>query len=128
MTDREAALGTPVLSLAYLGDAVYEVLVRERLVRRGVKSPSVRSLEYVTAGSQSDAAERILPHLTEEEADLFRRGRNDHHSAVPKHAAPVQYRRATGLEALFGFLYLAGEDGRLRELFAIAFPEEQIEQ
>ncbi|MBR3991575.1 MAG: ribonuclease III [Clostridia bacterium] len=124
MTDREIALTTPIPSLAYLGDAVYEVMVRERLVRRGVKSPSVQSLEYVTAGSQSDAVERILPHLTDEEADLFRRGRNDHHSAVPKHAAPAQYRRATGLEALFGFLYLAGEIARLRELFGLAFPEE----
>ena len=53
MTDREIALMTPIPSLAYLGDAVYEVMVRERLVRRGVRNPSVQSLEYVTAGSQS---------------------------------------------------------------------------
>ena len=110
-------------SLAYLGDSVLEIMVRERLVRRGVKNPSVESLKYVTAPVQSDALERILPILTEAEDDVYRRGRNSVHSGVPRHATPAQYRRATGLEALFGHLYLTGQNARIRELFSVAFPE-----
>ena len=108
--------------LAYLGDAVFEVLVRERLVRDGVESPSVRSLEYVTATSQSAAADRIMDRLTEEEKDVFKRGRNDVHTTVPKSASAGEYRRATGFESLFGYLYLTGETKRAAELFDIAFP------
>ena len=111
----------PAASLAYLGDAVLEVLVRESLVRRNAKNPSVESLMYVTAPKQSDAVERILPHLTEEEDSVFKRGRNCVHSGVPKHATPAQYRRATGLETLFAFLHLTGRKQRAEELFEIGF-------
>lgn len=110
-------------SLAYLGDSVLEIFVRERLVLRGVKTPSVESLKYVTAPAQSEAVEKILPQLTEEENDVYRRGRNCVHSGVPKNATPAQYRRATGLETLFGYLYLSGENDRLRELFAVGYGE-----
>lgn len=110
-------------SLAYLGDSVLEIFVRERLVLRGVKNPSVESLKYVTAPAQSEAVEKILPQLTEEESDVYRRGRNCVHSGVPKNATPAQYRRATGLETLFGYLYLSGENDRLRELFAVGYGE-----
>ncbi|MCI9450304.1 MAG: ribonuclease III [Clostridiales bacterium] len=110
-------------SLAYLGDSVLEIFVRERLVLRGVKTPSVESLKYVTAPAQSEAVEKILPQLTEEESDVYRRGRNCVHSGVPKNATPAQYRRATGLETLFGYLYLSGENDRLRELFAVGYGE-----
>ncbi len=111
-------------SLAYLGDAVFEVFVRERLVREGVKSPSVRSLEYVTAAAQSAAADRIADLLTEEEKDVFRRGRNDVHTGVPKSAKPAEYRRATGFESLFGYLFLTGQTRRAAELFDTAFPRD----
>jgi len=111
-------------SLAYLGDAVFEVFVRERLVREGVKSPSVRSLEYVTAAAQSAAADRIADLLTEEEQDVFRRGRNDVHTGVPKSAKPAEYRRATGFESLFGYLFLTGQTSRAAELFDTAFPRD----
>lgn len=117
------AVGIPAASLAYLGDSVLEIMVRERLVRLGAKNPSVESLSYVTAPKQSDALERILPILTETEDDVYRRGRNCVHSNVPRHATPAQYRRATGLETLFGFLYLTGQSARIRELFSAAFPE-----
>ncbi len=111
--------------LAYLGDAVFEVFVRERLVKEGVKSPSVRSLEYVTAAAQSAAADRIADLLTEEEKDVFRRGRNDVHTGVPKSAKPSEYRRATGFESLFGYLFLTGQQQRAAELFDTAFPPEK---
>ena len=113
---------------AYLGDAVFEVFVRERLVKEGVKSPSVRSLEYVTAAAQSAAADRIEPLLTEEEKDVFRRGRNDVHTGVPKSASPAEYRRATGFESLFGYLFLTGQTKRAAELFDTAFPRETNEE
>lgn len=121
MTEKDATQ-IPSSALAYLGDAVFEVLVRERLVSDGVRSPSVRSLDYVTAPSQSAAAERILAILTEEEHDVFKRGRNDVHTGVPKSATPGEYRRATGFESLFGYLYLLGRTDRARELFDAAFP------
>ncbi len=122
MTDADVS-AVSAASLAYLGDSVLEIMVRERLVRHGVKNPSVESLNYVTAPKQSDALERILPILTEAEDDAYRRGRNCVHSNVPRHATPAQYRRATGLETLFGYLYLTGQNRRIRELFSAAFPE-----
>ncbi|MBQ2468931.1 MAG: ribonuclease III [Clostridia bacterium] len=113
---------------AYLGDAVFEVLVRERLVKEGVKSPSVKSLEYVTAAAQSAAADRIEPLLTEEEKNVFRRGRNDVHTGVPKSASPAEYRRATGFESLFGYLFLTEQTKRAAELFDTSFPRETKEE
>lgn len=121
----EKAATVSAASLAYLGDSVLEVMVRERLVRLSVKNPSVESLKYVTAPAQSEAVERILPSLTEKETDYYKRGRNCVHSGVPRHATPAQYRRATGLETMFGYLYLTGQIARARELFALAFPEEE---
>lgn len=111
-------------SLAYLGDCVYELLVREYLVRHGSAKPSVDSLSYVTAHVQSEVVERLLPHLTDEETEEYKRGRNIGHSNTPKSSTVAEYRRATGLEALFGWLHLTGQTKRLHELFAIAFPEE----
>ena len=110
-------------SLAYLGDAVLEVLVRTRIVAGGVQRPSEASLAYVTAAAQSDAAERILPLLTEEEDAIYRRGRNCVHANVPKKATVAQYRRATGFGALFGYLHLIGDRARITELFCAAYPE-----
>ena len=111
-------------SLAYLGDSVLEILVRERLVITGARNPSVESLKYVTAPVQSEAFAKIEGILTEKETDMFKRGRNCVHSGnVPKKSTPAQYRRATGLETLFGYLYLSGQSQRIRQLFASAFPE-----
>ena len=108
--------------LAYLGDCVWELSVREMLVRRGTRQPSVDALAYVTAAAQSEAAERLLPLLSEEEADEFRRGRNIGHTNIPKSASLAEYRRATGLETLFGWLWLRGDEDRIRVLFEAAFP------
>ncbi len=114
-------------NLAYLGDCVYELFVREYLVKKSAQKPSVESLKFVTAHVQSGAIEKLLPHLTEAETDAYKRGRNCVHSSVPKSSTALEYRRATGLEALFGWLYLRGEHGRLRELFDIAFADDGTE-
>ncbi len=110
-------------NLAYLGDCVYELLVREYLVRRGSTRPSVESLAYVTAHVQSGVIEKLLPHLTADEEEAYKRGRNIGHSSIPKSSTVAEYRRATGLESLFGWLHLTGQSERLRELFSMAFEE-----
>lgn len=120
MTHSDAIL-IPSPSLAYLGDVIFELLVRERLVRTGSSKPSVDALEYVTAPAQSAATEKLLPLLTEEEAGVFRRGRNSVNGGFPKHASPSEYKKATGFEALFGYLYLIGREDRVRELFDASF-------
>lgn len=119
----KTAAAVPASSLAYLGDAVWEVQIRLRLVEAGRTRPSEDSLSYVTASAQSDAVERLLAHLTDEEAEAYRRGRNSVHGNVPKHATVAQYRRATGLEALFGALAYCGDTRRIAELVELAFPD-----
>ena len=117
-------------ALAYLGDAVLEVLVRRRLVEAGFsssKSLNEHAAAYVTAPSQAAAMERLLPLLTEEEAAVFRRGRNIGHTATPRHATMAEYRSATGMEALFGHLSLTGQTERAHALFAAAFPADEKE-
>ena len=112
-------------ALAYLGDGVLELLVREALVLRGLGKAGhlhAAALHYVQAPAQAAAMERLLPHLTEEEAGIYRRGRNSTHLNIPKHARPAEYRMATGMEVLFGYLHLKGDSGRLRSLFALAYP------
>ncbi len=112
--------------LAYLGDSVIEVLTRQRLVENmihGVGNLNKAALSYVTAVSQSQALERILPLLTEKEEEIFKRGRNQHGASIPKSASAAEYRRATGFEALFGYLWLTGDKERAHELFEIAYPE-----
>ena len=109
-------------SLAYLGDAVMEVLVRQMLVKRGIGNAgklSAMSLDYVRATNQSRGLEGLLPHLTEEENAVYHRGRNAA-GAHPKSASVNDYRRATGLEALWGYLYLSGQTQRLDELIKLA--------
>ncbi len=106
-------------ALAYLGDAVMEVLVRQMLVKRGIGNSgklSAMSLDYVRATNQSRGLEGLLPHLTEEENGVYHRGRNAA-GAHPKSASVNDYRRATGLEALFGYLHLKGDTARLEQLF-----------
>ena len=108
-------------ALAYLGDAVLEVLVRQMLVTRGIGNAgklSALSLNYVRATNQSRGLEGLLPHLTEEEDAVYHRGRNAA-GAHPKSASVNDYRRATGLEALFGYLHLKGDTRRMEELFSL---------
>jgi len=112
-------------SLAYLGDCALEICVREYLVcERGLSSSAKlnkAALEFVTAPKQAEAMKNILPLLTEDESAVFHRGRNMGHSNVPKSATVSQYRSATGMEALFGYLYLSGKNERIKELFRIAY-------
>ena len=115
-------------ALAYLGDAVIEILARTREVESGVGDAGKlnRAVSaYVTAAAQSAAAGRIEDILTEEEAELFRRGRNKSAHSAPKNAKTLDYRRATGLETLFGALWLDGKRERAKELFDRAFEKEE---
>ena len=107
------------LTLAFIGDGVFELLVRERLVCEGNRPAGAlhkRSVAMVRAEAQAEAMDRLLPLLTETEAAVYRRGRNAHTSRNSE-----EYHKATGLEALFGYLYLRGETDRIRELFEAAF-------
>ena len=110
----------PIASLAYLGDCVIELLVREMLILDGEGHIHERALKYVTAVAQSEAYERIATLLTEDETDIYKRGRNNTHSA-PKSATHAQYSRATGFECLFAYLHLMGETERMKELFHAAY-------
>ena len=111
-------------ALAYLGDSVIELLVREKLVNDGFSDSgnlNRESLKYVKAGAQAAAMRKILPSLSEEEEQTFKRGRNMSGGNVPKSATMSEYRTATGMEVLFGYLHVTGKQERLRELFALAY-------
>ncbi|MBO5203584.1 MAG: Mini-ribonuclease 3 [Clostridia bacterium] len=113
-------------ALAYLGDCVIEMCVRERLVKEGYSSSSrlnKSALDYVRAPKQAEAMKNIIDLLTDEENAVFHRGRNMGHSSTPKSATVAEYRAATGMEALFGYLHLAGRKDRISELFAAAYPQ-----
>lgn len=110
------------LALAFLGDGVYELLAREYLLSLGnapVGRLHSRTVELVSAAAQSAAYELLAPLLTEEEAAVYRRGRNAHAAHAPRHTGLSDYRRATGVEALFGWLYLTGRVERAGELFGV---------
>ena len=110
------------LGLAHIGDGVYELMCRSYLCAKGnhtVKNLHRDTVAMVNAPAQAKFMEKILPHLTEEEQSYYRRGKNAHSHAAPKAATPQEYAKATGLETLFGALYLAGRLDRLNELFAI---------
>lgn len=118
-------------SLAYLGDAVEEIYVRERLIREGVSSTgelTARSHDYVTAVAQSAAFRRIEGMLTQEETDIFKRGRNSGHLTVPHKTPMSDYRVASGLEALLGCLYLQGREDRIRELLDTAYADGAVDK
>lgn len=112
-----------VLGLAHVGDAVYELLVRSQLCAQGLTTPDKlhrETVRRVSAPAQAAALDRMLGALTESELAIYRRGRNAHVHAVPKNATREQYSKATGLEALFGALYLAGQTERVSALFDAA--------
>lgn len=108
------------LGLAHVGDGVYELMVRSWLCVRGKatnRGLHKATVKFVSAPAQAKAAQKLLPLLTPEEADVFRRGRNTNPHTVPKTASREEYQAATAVEALFGYLWLKGETGRLNELF-----------
>ena len=119
MTDEEIrALSSA--ALAHMGDAVYELLVREMLCREGrltAGSLHKDTVRYVAAPAQARFAALLQPLLTSEEESVYRRARNAHSHAAPKGATEGEYHAATALEALFGWLYLKGRKDRIRELF-----------
>lgn len=111
------------LGLAHIGDGVWELLCRSYLCAKGEKTVAQLhhdTIAMVKAPAQALYIEKILPLLTEQELAYYRRGKNSHVHAAPKGATPVQYAKATGLEALFGALYLAGQTERVNELFRAA--------
>ena len=116
------------LTLAYIGDAVFELFIRTAVVEKAEERPkdmNRRTVAMVSAKAQSAMVEKIEPLLTEEEAAVYRRGRNANSATMAKNASVADYRRATGLEALIGYLYLKGDVERAAELIrAAAFPEE----
>ncbi len=116
------------LALAHLGDAVFELLVRTELCAAGIpKNGNLhrQTVARVCAPAQAAFVDRLLPLLTEEETGYYRRGRNAHVHAIPKNATSAEYSKATGLEALFGALYLLGQRERIEALFAAVRKEEQ---
>lgn len=119
LTEREANTYSP-LSLAFLGDSVYDTLVREHLLRKAnmpvSKLHSIK-IKLVCAEFQSKAYELVMDVLSDKEIAILKRGRNATGNTVPKHADASEYRRATALECLLGYLYLIGKNERIDELF-----------
>ena len=114
------------IGLAHMGDAVFEILVREWLCVHGKatgKGLHQATIRLVCAESQASRAQKILPLLTEEEAAVFRRGRNAQVHTIPGHATRAQYGEATALEALLGWLYLGGRRDRVNQLFCVMMEE-----
>ena len=117
------------VGLAHIGDAVFEILARTWLCAHGKatgKGLHQAAIRLVCAESQARRAERILPLLTEEEAAVFRRGRNAQVHTVPNHASHAQYGEATALEALLGWLYLSGQRDRVNQLFQEMMEEAEV--
>lgn len=111
------------LGLAHIGDGVWELLCRSYLCSKGEKTVGQLhrdTISMVKAPAQAAYIDKILPLLTQTETAYYRRGKNSHVHAVPKGATPMEYSKATGLEALFGALYLAGKIERVNELFFAA--------
>ena len=125
---KEQARNLNPLALAFYGDAVYEVLVRRKVVTDSAlhfKKHHSASVEKVRASYQAAGAKAVETLLTEEESDILRRGRNAH-SQVPKSASVGEYRLATGLECLFGYLSLIGEEERVVELFEVVYMSKAV--
>lgn len=117
---------SPVV-LAFVGDAVYTLFVRQKLALESCYKTGElnrRASEIVSAHGQSDSVERILPSLTEEESEIYHRGRNAKKITKSKNATVVDYARSTGLEAVIGYLYLTGRNERIYQLL---FSSEQLE-
>ena len=126
--DRDLRTYSP-LTLAYIGDGVYELVIRTVLVKKGncpVNQLHKMASSLVKAGAQSKMMEILEPVLTEEELAVYKRGRNAHSPTMAKHATMADYRRATGFEALMGYLYLKEDYSRIVELVRKGIPEENL--
>ena len=128
LTPDEAMMVSPLV-LAYVGDTVYDLYVRTYLVTHhdlSVRRLNERAIRYVSAAAQAETVEALLEKLSEQELEVFKRGRNAKSAHIPKNAQVQQYRAATGLEALLGYLYLSGNQKRLGEILSlgIAMKEE----
>ena len=116
------------LSLAYIGDAVYELLVRRHLLASGLLDNGVmhkRAKQYVSASAQAKFLNEILSHLSDDEIGVVRRGKNVKTHSHPKNADLADYHLATGFEALFGYLHLSGDNARIEQLFDIIIKTEE---
>ncbi len=110
------------LALAHIGDAVFELLVRGQVISKRkamVGKLHAETIKYVNARSQAEFARELMPELSEKERAVFKRGRNSRVNSVPKNMSVADYHSATGLEALFGWLWLSGKKERISELFGI---------
>ena len=127
MTEAEARLLNP-LKLAYLGDSVWELMVGSRLIDQGynVRHMHREAVASVNARAQAEALQRMTSLLSEAEAEIVRRGRNAHpHHAAPRHQELADYQAATALEALMGYLYLTGQEDRIKQRFAASQTEDE---
>lgn len=114
------------LTLAYIGDAIYEIVVRSVIIAKSdaqVTKLHKKTISLVNAGAQKQVFEVIKEELSEEEMAVFKRGRNAQSGSMPKNASPADYRVATGLEALCGYLYLSGQMDRLITLLNIGLKD-----
>lgn len=119
------------LSLAFIGDAVYEIMVREHLLQHGslqVGKLHKMAVEFVRASFQADVFDFLEPILDEDECSILHRGRNASATHIPKGANAIEYRKATGVESLFGWLYLEGKNERIRELFEMILVHSEKEE
>lgn len=129
LSEREANSYSP-LGLAFLGDSVYDTLAREYLLRKANMPASKlhsAKIRIVCAEFQSEAFDAVSDVLTEHELSVLKRGRNATGNNVPKHADTAQYRRATAIECLFGYLYITGQTDRISELFDLIINHSAIE-
>ena len=120
-TENTSSDGYPVSALAFLGDGVWGIMVREYLtISEKCKADKLheRNIEMVNATYQANAIKLLMPKLSEDESKMFIRGRNTHTAHTPRNKSKSEYHAATGLEVLFGWLYINGNTDRLKELFA----------
>lgn len=125
LDERTARVQNPQV-LAFVGDAVYSLYIRQQIVlseRAKVKDLHSHVTNFVKASGQSNFIERLLPIFNENEMSVFKRGRNYKTLSMAKNASPIDYKRATGLEAVFGYLYLSGQKDRLNELLSLSVGE-----
>ena len=125
-TENASSEGYPVSALAFLGDGVWGFMVREYLavsVKCKADKLHEKNIEMVNATFQANASKILIPHLTEEENKMFIRGRNTHTAHTPRNKSKSEYHAATGLEVLFGWLYINGSIARLKELFSLVLNE-----
>ncbi len=128
LKEADAKMYSPLV-LAYIGDAVYELIIRTIVVNRGncpVNRMHQKSSSFVKASAQAELIHQIMEELTEEERAIYKRGRNAKSATAAKHATIADYRAATGFEALIGYLYLHGEKERLIELVGHALQKKGV--